>query len=60
MGRRRHSRDQKRANRKRILANKRNRAQVEYAKQKLWLLKLRLLFNTEPPKNTYPKTKDVS
>ena len=59
MGRRKHSRDQKRANRKRILSSKRNRAQVEYTNHKLWLLKFCQLLNITPPKNTWPKTKAV-
>ena len=60
MGRRRQSRDLKRKNKQRILAYKSNYAQIQYALQKEWLQKLRLLSNIQHPKKTWPKTKDVS
>ena len=60
MGRRRQSRDQKRKNKQRILAYKRNYAQIQYALQKEWLQKLCLLSNIQPSKKTWPKAKDFS
>ena len=55
MGRRRQSRDQKRKNKQRILAYKRNYAQIQYALQKEWLQKLRLLSNIQPPRKNEAK-----
>ena len=60
MGRRKLSRDQKRASKKRKLAYLKKNRSIQYAEQKQWLLKLRLLSEIKPPKITWPKTNDVS